>query len=198
MPEEKKEVQPNDKKDDKQVEKKEGEKKPEEKKEKAVEEMTKEELAEALQNKSAEVQRVLGALSKERGEKGEKATLEKEVETLKAKSERAELEKRLFKETGDEDTTVLAVGLYEKLSQGVTDPAEQEKLMKRAAFLARVEKQGTGTDVVTAAAGAMHGGSRGSNSGNGPAPSAVEMGKLFGHSADKIKESDRRPKNLYN
>lgn len=119
-----------------------------------------------------------------------------EVEALKSKLDSAEKRGKIARFTQDEGEAEIALSYYEKLAQGVTDPAEQEKLMQRAAFLARTEKQG-GDNPMARVAASMHGGSRGSD-GGGVTAGAAELAKHFGVDVNRIKEGNRPPKNLYN
>lgn len=125
-------------------------------------------------------------------------SLANDLETVKTQLATAEKRGKAMKYAADDAEADIALTYYDKLAQGVTDPKEQDKIMQRAAFLAKADKAG-GDDPMNRVTAAMHGGSRGSGATDGaPAPGAVEMGREFGISADRLKSANRPIKGLYN
>lgn len=141
------------------------------------------------------------ALHNERRNKGTDPETVKDLQT-KMQTLETELEKErksglVSRFSEDKTEQEVALGYFDKLAVGVSDAGEREKLMARAVMLARAEKGGT-VDPLQAATSGMHAGGRAATPANqGPTPSAVAMGRAFGISEEKLKDANRKPKNLY-
>lgn len=141
------------------------------------------------------------ALHNERKNKGSDEAakgLSDKLQKLEAELEKERKIGLVSRFSQDKTEQEVALGYFEKLAVGVTDAEERAKLMARAVALVRQEKNGS-VDELARATSTMHAGGRGSTANSdGPTPSTVAMGRVFGISEEKLKQADRRPKNIYN
>lgn len=158
--------------------------------------MTKEELE---AHYKAQVAGLNTALHKERAQKGEKKTLTAQLDETNKKIDRIQKEKQMMAYVQEDELIDSALAYYEKLSQGITDPEELKKIMNRSASMARADRGGDTPDPIRNAAASMHSGGRPGAPTSDVSPQAIELGRHFGVSAEKLKEvGTRRIKNLYN
>lgn len=163
---------------------------------------TAEELQAYVTKLEADKENLNKALHNERKNKGAKApadpeALANDLASVKTEIEQERKRSKAMRYVSDESEADIALVYYDKLSQGVTDPKEQEKLMQRAAFLAKADKAGE-NDPINRVTAAMHGGSRGGVNDGAVSPGAAEMGRNFGIGAERLKEANRPIKGLYN
>jgi phage-related minor tail protein len=141
-----------------------------------------------------EKKKLLGALHKERQEKkgkGDSAELEKKIGEIEAKLIKTEREKVVAQFTSSSDETDLAMEYFEKLAVGETDAEKLKEHAKKAALLAHADKNPNMNPAIRAGA-AMGSGGRGPSDGADVSSTAVEIGRVFGHTAEKIREAKDR------
>jgi len=153
---------------------------------------------EALEEDKRRLQTALHKERQAKKAKPESADLEAKMNEISAQLAHEKREKVVAQFTDSQEETELAMSYFDKLAGAETDPTKLSEVAKKAALLARADKN-PGVNPALRAGSAMHSGGRSANESAEVSQATQEIGRFFGHGADKLKEYKNRatPNNLY-